>query len=260
MPEFGKNLWESIEETAARKQRAGQARFNGVKSDFESPREIYRRGCAAIGKSLSALGYQYLKSSQTLKRKSGIFAYEIRFQSSMHNIHGELVALWIHANVKSPSLEKWRVDQSIFKNSFVAGGQIGNLSKPYSWMEWNLASPDTFDEQITDAVSTIERLAFPYFAMFEDVPSLVDRLMLEEIPSFMPSQVIQFIMCFGTKEQAIKAATNMLRTLNGALEIYEPYLARLRADGLPHHQINGNGEVLAEATIRFGFPNLTELL
>ena len=260
MPEHGKDLPEVISDVAARKQRVAEVRFGGDAVSGEAPRDVYLAGCRAIADALAPDGFTYAKSSQAMTRKRGDFAFRISFQSSHHNIAGELVALWIHAVVSSPTLKKWakaHPNLSMDRWDRVAGGQIGNLAPRHSWMEWNLASPVDRDRQIADAIATIRRLALPYFALFEDVPSLVSRLTVEDIPSFNPDSVLDFLMGFGTPADALRAARRMLRRLPEAQQRYPAALAHFRDKGLPPHTTGHYGEVLAAATILFGFPDLT---
>ncbi len=260
MPEHGKDLPEVISDVAARKQRAAEVRFGRANVSGEAPRDVYLAGCRAIADALAPDGFTYAKSSQWLTRKRGEFAFRISFQSSHHNIAGELVALWIHAVVSSPTLKKWakaHPNLSMERWDRVAGGQIGNLAPRHSWMEWNLASPVDRDRQIADAIATIRRIALPYFALFEDVPSLVSRLAVEDIPSFNPDSVLDFLMGFGTPADALRAARRMLRSIPEAQQRYPAALARFRDKGLPPHTTGHYGEVLAAATILFGFPDLT---
>ena len=140
----------------------------------------------------------------------------------------------------------------------VAGGQIGNLVPRRSWMEWNLANPCERGEQIADAIATIKRIAYPFFAMFDDIRGLVRRLVNEDVPSFEPSSVLDFLMCFGSRSDALQAARSMIQRLPEARERYPAALARFRAGSLPPYLLTIHGEVLAAATIIYGFPDLAQ--
>ncbi len=260
MPEHGNGLPEILSEIADRKERAAEVRFGRANVSGEAPRDVYLAGCRSIADALAPDGFTYAKSSQTATRKHRDFAFRISFQSSHYNIAGELVALGIFAVVYSPTLKKWgkaHPNLTMERWDRVAGGQIGNLVARHSWMEWNLASPAGRDRQIADAIATIRRIALPYFALFEDVPSLVARLTVEDIPSFKPASALDFLMAFATPAAALRAARGMLRRLPEARQSYPAALARLRNDGPPSHTPTGHGEVLAAATVLFGFPDLT---
>jgi len=95
--------------------------------------------------------------------------------------------------------------------------------------------------------------------MFDDVPSLLARLVMGLIPAFEPASALDFLMCFGSRPDAAQAAAMLLRSLPEAEQRYRPALARFRAGGLPSHSITVHGEVLAAATVAFGFPDLTTL-
>jgi hypothetical protein len=262
MPEFGKDLPEVVSDVASRKKRVAEVRFAGAPASGESPRDVYAAGCRSIADALAAGGFTYAKSSQTLTRKSGDLAFQISFFSSHHNIAGELVVLEICAVVASPKMKRWgrsHPNLTMKRWDRIAGGQIGNLAPRHSWMEWNLASPDDRERQIADAVATIRRIAFPYFALFEDVPGLATRLTSEDIPSLSPASALDFLMCFGTHSDAVRAARGMLRRLPEAQKSYPAALARFRKRRIPSDEaLKDYGEELAAATVLFGFPDLTE--
>ncbi len=261
MPEHGKDLREVLADIAKRKKLAADVRFGRDSSSrsAEAPREVYVAGCQSIATALAADGYTYARSGFTLRRKSREFTFQIRFQSSQNNTPGELVLLWIFARVLSPTLKKWRTAHACLRrgSDHVAGGQIGNLVPNHSWMEWNLAIASERNEQIEDAVATIKRVGYPYFAMFDDTERLVDLLVRESPPSFDPASALDFLMCFASRSKALQAARRMLRELPGAKEKYSVELARFRRDGLPHPTLTAHGEVLAAATIIHGFPDLS---
>lgn len=51
----------------------------------------------SIGSYLEeAFGFEYSKSGQHARWRSGVFTFEIMFQSDQHNVAGERVGLWIH--------------------------------------------------------------------------------------------------------------------------------------------------------------------
>ncbi len=258
MPERRKDIRDVLSDTARRKRRVAEVRFGGAPTSGEVPRDVYVAACQAIATPLGADGYTYAKSGPKLSRKSQDFSFRLSFQSSHHNTPGELVVLWIHANVMSPTLKKWRTGHVCLRegSDFVAGGQIGNLLPRHSWMEWNLALPGDRDQQIADAIATIRRVAYPYFAMFDDIPRLVARLVVENVPSFDPASALDFLMCFASQSEALRAARRMLRQLPGAEERYPIALAQFRRDGLPPHMLSTHGDVLAAATITYDFPEL----
>ncbi len=258
MPEHGRNIWEVIRDTAQRKVRAAKARFQGSAPNVEAPRDIYSQSCAQIAEALMPDGYAYARSGQKLTRKTGDFSFQISFRSSRNNVSGELVALWIHANVVSKQLKKWRTEKPSLRNAsdFVAGGQIGNLLPHTSWMEWNLASRDTRDEQIADAVTTIRRIAHPYFAMFDHVARLASRLVTEDVPAFWEMDILDFLMCYSNPASAREAAVRLLKRYPDTLRDYPLALSRFQQQGLPKFALTKHAECLAAATIIFGFQDL----
>lgn len=253
MPEIGKNIFEVFTDTAARKLRAAQARFGDHVPSAEPPREVFLAGCQHIADALAPDGFKYARSGPKLTRKTSEFSFQIYFQSSHHNISGELVAVWIHANVHSKRLGAWRAAQphSPSSSDGVAGGQIGNLLPTASWMEWNLADPTHRAAALSDAIATIRRIALPYFAQFEDVPAFSERLICEDVPSMSMPLPIEFLLCFANRSTAEACLHRFLRTRPDILGQYHNDLATFRRDGLPSVVGTRYATALAYATIAY---------
>src|SRR5450631_2114966 len=102
------------------------------------------------------------------------FNYRVSFQSSHNNIPGKHVALWMHANVRSPRLKKWRGEQlKPYRNDgWVAGGMVHLLNRRHVMIEWKLANDETRSAVVEDAIQFIRTEVFPYFHRFSD-PSAV---------------------------------------------------------------------------------------
>lgn len=224
----------------------------------DTPREIYLAACQRIAGAFADDCYVFRKSGPVLSRKTDPFDFQIAFQSSHSNLRGKLVILWLNGLVTSPPLKKWRSTHPCLRkeSDYVAGGLIGNLDRLPSCMEWNLAIGGQRDQQITDAVESIRRIILPYFALFDDIPALIERLAGESIPSFPPACALDFVMCFGSKSEAQRVAENLIRRLPGAAERYPTALANFRRDGLPGSTLSNHGEVLAAATLTFGLSDL----
>lgn len=262
MPSSRKNFEQVVRDTAQRKTRVAEVRFNGTANSVEVPRAVYLAVCQQIADVLKSDGFSYGRSAQKLTRKTGDFAFQIFFQSSHHNISGELVVLWIHGQVLSPTLKKWRdLHQSLISDSDgLAGGQIGNLLHPASWMEWNLATPASRETEVVDAIGAIRRIAYPYFGMFDNIPHLIERLLLEDIPSFSPTGMLDFIMCFGTPTTARQAAINFLNRHPASRQDYHRALDQFRKDGLPKWYPSKHSEVIARASIIYPFADISDEL
>jgi hypothetical protein len=226
--------------------------------DHNVPRQVYLAGCQAIAEGLRADGFTYLKSSQKLRRKSRDFSFEVSFQSSHNNTAGELVILWIHAHVFSITLKTWRAEHAcLLKGSdFVAGGQIGNLLAQPGWLEWNLADPAGRSDQIGAAIDTIRRIAWPFFALFDDLPGLTRQLVDQGVPSFNTINALDFLMCFASPADARQASANMLARLPQAQAGYALALSSYRTQGLPAITPSAHADVLAMASIVYHFPDL----
>ncbi len=239
--------------TAAKKLRAGRARFVEAGRVGESSREVFIASCGKIAASLRADGFSYAQSGPRLARKIGDFTTRVSFHTSPLNVSGELVELWIQANVYSRRLALWRAAQPrpLRTDDAVTGGQLGNLLPQASWMEWNLAHHATREEQITDAVTTIRQIAFPFFAQFEDVSALCSRLVKSDLPSFEMPVPIEFLLCFAGRTEAEVCLHRFLQQHPDIQAEFRDELKRVRKSGLPEARHSGHAVVLAYATYAY---------
>ena len=257
----GKQFAEVARDTAHRKLRAAAAHSGRLPARGEAPRQVYLEACRAIADALAVDGFKYLRSRATLARKTSDFGFSIHFQSSHHNVAGELVIMWIHAGVTSPALKSWRSTHPCLMGAsdMVAGGQIGNLVRPESWMEWNMASEKQREAEVADAVAAIRELAYPYFAVFDDVAAVRARLIAEDVPSMWLSSALDFLMCFGSRDDALALARRVFLEKDDIQDRYRSSLAQYQTLGMPRHLLSAYGDVLAAATLVFGLPDLDTL-
>ena len=253
-----RSLLDMISEIGHRKRRAAQARFAGRPAGVEAPRDVYLCACGGIAAHFQEAGYKYAKSGQHCRRRCGDFIFQIGFQSSSHNVAGEHVGLSIYGTVFSPKIKKWRAKYAeLYPSDAVAGGQIGNLQSPHSWLAWDLADPSTRGATIADAVATIEQLALPYFAHFGDLGSLIPLLVEQSLPSMEIDHVIAFLMCFADKKTARLAAVKFLQRrpdlVANYLKAMEQFPSR-ETDRPP----SGYAQQLAFASIVLEFGNHAE--
>jgi len=257
----GKQFGEVVRDTAHRKLRAAAARFGRARARGETPRQVYLAACQAIADALANDGFEYARSRNALRRKTSDFGFHIHFQSSHHNVAGELVKMIIHAGVTSQALKTWRAAHPCLMSMSdgVAGGQIGNLVKPESWMEWNLASVKERKDEIADAVTAIRELAYPYFARFSDVGAVRARLVAEDVPSMWLASALDFLMCFGSRDEVLALARRVFLEKEQIRERYRTSLAQYQTLGVPPYLLAAHGDVLAAATLVFGLPDLETL-
>ncbi len=240
----------------------------GGQTTREPPRDVFLGACATIAARFAAEGFRYAKSRQRFSRVAGDFVYGIWFQSSHYNSRGVHVALWIHAQVTSPRLKRWRAQHPSVGDvsDAVGGGQIGNLvptrsvlgltvSRP-DWLEWDLASPAHRSAQIDDAEAKIRQLALPLFAAFDDVPTLCNRLQRQEVPGIWDWALFDFLACFASVTAARNAAVRLLADYPAARRDYVRFLREWRQNGLPRHTPTGIGSIVAAASCCYGFGDL----
>ncbi|MDQ5938232.1 MAG: hypothetical protein QG574_5595 [Cyanobacteriota bacterium erpe_2018_sw_21hr_WHONDRS-SW48-000092_B_bin.40] len=175
--------------------------------EIESCRDVYLQSCASICEPFKADGFLYAKSGPKMSKKSGEFTFTVSFQSSRYNRPGVSVCIGIHAYVYSPAMKKWRSSNRSIggANTCLAGGQIGNLRKKQSWMEWDVASTELRGGKIQLAIEAVRNIVLPYFAAFEDVPAMCERLEREEVPSVGIEDRIDFLARFAST-QAVQNA------------------------------------------------------
>jgi len=258
MPDDQKSLREFVTDIAFRKQRAAETRFGRGPATVEAPREVYEESCRRIAEVLESDGYRYSKSSQHLTRSSGDFKFRVSFQSSRNNVADEFVALWIHGNVLSPTLKKWRREHQALRSDFdfVVGGQIGNLRKDTGWLEWNLADPNLRDQQLDSAIGQIREIIFPYFSLFEDIPTACRALIDDDFPASWVIDIVDFLQCFGSPGQARDGASSFLARHADLEGAYGRALDRFTAGGIPDRMLSVNAEALAAASIIYNFGDL----
>lgn len=256
-----RSLTELLADAAYRKSRDAQVQIAAPPPGPEAAREVYLAACTSIGMHLEeSFGFKYAKSGPRARRQSGDFTFHVSFQSSHYNIAGEHVALWIHSVVRSERIKAWREGQPhlrVHLSDYVAGGQVGNLQADHDWLEWELAKRRKREERIRDAIKTIENLALPYFARFEDVPALIAMLVKEDMPSMAIDVVIEFLMCFADQPTARLAAANFLANRPELHDEYKEYYARCSKDGGDSLRGKGYAGQLALASHAYRFGDLT---
>ena len=254
-----RSIRDIVSDTANRKHRAAESRVTGTPPGAELPRNVFSSACASIATVLEASGYKYSKSGPHLRKRSGEFTFQVSFQSSRNNVPGEHVCLWIHGTVFSRRIKKWReAHPNLHPSEYIAGGQIGNLQSDSAWLEWELADRRNRDEAINDAVSTIRQLAFPYFALFDDLPSLTSRLLIDDLPSMTIDCVIEFLMCFTNRQLARESATNFLKRHPDLIQSYRLDFQGYAERGLDSVYPSGYAKQLAFGSHAFEFGDLTK--
>jgi hypothetical protein len=242
-----------VADVAYRKQRAGAARFGHTTPVSQKPRDLFVAACAEISAPLTEIGFTFLKSGPAAKRKQPEFTHEILFQSSHNNVAGEYVAVWIHANVQSKRMKKWRADNPYggsVVHASIGGGQIGNLRVPTAWLEWNLAVGR--EKQIVSAVHTIKELALPFFSLFDDTDKLTSRLTNSDVPGIGVVSAVEFLLCFASRHEAQDALSSFFKRRPDLHSEYLQFVEKYSLTGVPVFSQMGYAKDLAKATVVFG--------
>ena len=226
---------------------------------MESPRQVFADACKSIASELASSGFRYAKSGPYATKKLGDFTFQVLFSSSFRNTAGALVKLWISGTVYSKRLERWREDYPLLHGADdVAGGQLGNLTDETVFNDWNLADANTRNAVIADANRLIADIAIPYFAQFDDVDAMIERVVVTDVPSFTIDKVLDFLMCFADAETARKAAQNFLDRRPDLASNYRRDFARFAERGLDWRTPSGYASQLALASHLFEFGDVTE--
>jgi len=241
-----------IRDTALRKQRAAEMRRSGAPAELPEPSAVFQDACAAIAQALQPDGFRYAKSGPHLTRKAGEFTHRISFQSSAHNVRGEYVALWIHANVLSKGLKTWRRRFEPQSNwDFVAGAQIGNLELEAGWSEWDVADPESRPAVIQDAVRAIRSIIMPFFARFTDRPRALNTLDDWPVPGLEIVPAIELALSYDDQPRAQSLLERFFVRHPDLRAEYHAKLEEYRHAGLPGHTGEGWAADLAKATIQY---------
>ena len=192
------------------------------------PREVFLASCDEIASAFASDSFVYARSRQQM-------------------------TLWLHGTVHSRKLLRWRKAQPNRSTAIdmVAGGQIGNLTEPATWLAWNLAPEPTRLETVRDALAAIRRLALPYFDLFNSARDVVERLQTRSIPAMWPFQSIEYVLCFGSRAQAERALQRYLREQPNITNTYLERLDEYRKTGLPRLVSGEVASELARATVMY---------
>ena len=196
-------------------------------------KEIYQNICYKIFKELEKDGFKYLKSGPTMKKISDDLTFQITFSSSHANIKGHYVALWAFGQVISKKYKDWarsRKYSSSNSKGIIITANLGNLTYPTDWLEWNLA--DKNDNKLAYEIATvIKKSAYPIFKIFENKQSIINALTNQSFPILSPEKMIEYVYYLEGKETA--------------KNLFDKYLVDFKVDNLEmqkhisEYQLNG---------------------
>lgn len=235
-----------------------QSIVDGCHLLMETTRSIFLDACEAIASPLVAKGFRYAKSGPRCSKRFGDFEAQIIFGSSVHNVMGSTVKLWISGIVHSKRLELWRANFPLLHGGdHVAGGNIGNLTVPNEFRDWNLSDRGERAAVIANANRLMDEVVLPYFLQFEDLSGMISRVASCDVPSFRIDSVIDFLMCYAGAPTARQAAVNFLARRPNLVSDYQRDFGRYAEHGLGLRRLSGNAGSLALASHLFGFGDLT---
>jgi hypothetical protein len=234
-----RKLFQQIEDvftdTAARKAAAAKARATGSPGTTDASRAVYLNACRQIAEAFAGDGYKFAKSGPHFTKRTGPFHYHVAFQSSHHNIPGQHVVLWMHADVLSPKLGDWRRQQPHphRNNDWVAGGMVHLLNRRHAMIEWELADASRREATIEDAINFVRTEIFPYFHKFSDPSALIEELCTRDVNAFGLASSVEFALCFGSREQANRILGRIVAQRQDLRDQIEQSTQTFRRDGFP---------------------------
>ena len=170
---------------------------------------------------------------------------------------GEHVCLRLAARADSPRLKTWRAnfDAPGRTDGWIAGGLSNTFTDEAVPVEWDLADPATRERTCADVVSYVREHFIPWFALFDGVAGLIDRLGRERLPAFSGTQLsssVEFAMCFGDAEKATDVYHQLIRDHDVDRSKVEARIARFRRDGIPDHFAGAYVDQIARLAITHG--------
>ena len=239
------NLSDIIKNTASRKTNAARNRNSGSSDIVEKPREVYLRFCEQIGNYYSDKGFKYLKSGPVLKKQSADkeWTLNIGFWSDYNNVGGEYVRLSFGNYIESSTLKKWTKSQSIFAH--VPNGNVGGIStakyvdpNANSALLWNLAQESEREIAFNEVTSLINNVVIPDFERFKNPKDLLSGYSNSKEWTSIETPM-KYLLCFGTKEMAIIAGRQFLKSRPNLVDSYKIELEKLNKIPPPTYYVGG---------------------
>ncbi len=240
------SVGEMIADIAQQKHAAAIARGRPDAS-AERPADVAAQCLSVVAASLSPDGYASRVRGRRLVKKRGDFTYEISFQLDRNNHAGGRVAVWPHAAIGSLKLQRWLNENGTpwgrlpsYSSAF-AGGQIGHLRLPRTWMEWDFADRATRASSLHDLITAIRQIVLPFFAMFKD-PDAAIRI-FEATELLAPTWAIEYAQAHRGRDAANRVIRSVLAK---DPRMIEPFLAAVdlyRKEGIPQAR---NGQMASD--------------
>jgi hypothetical protein len=239
-----------MKDIAGQKRRAAVAR-RSFDPSAERPPDVATKVFAEIGADLSRDGYIARAKGRRLFKRDGDTIYEVSFQSDRNNVAGERVAVWTHTSVGSFKLRQWRRQNGMpwggLPHTGFAGGQIGNLTEPKSWMEWDFADAERRAATTIDLIAAIREIAFPFFARFENAAAALEALVTDE--GLAPTWAIEFGQAHFGREGAERVGRAILARQPTMRGPFRAAVDGYRRKGLPPFHPAGAAESLAAIAV-----------
>lgn len=244
-----KDLWATYDRIAPRIDKAYRE-WVQTSGRIASPAERFQSICFESAMSIKDLGYRYAKSGPHVTRTKNGLSFKIGFFESQGFQQIDLVL-----EVQSRELKAWRKAKGVpHISSTVMVGRLDFLLEGKRLQG--------FDANKSDALvlveTTVRTQVEPFFHLFHQPERAVMEAMSLKIPGWAPIPRIEFILCFGTHEQARQTAIKWLQQNIGIYYAYASHFQSYRGGGLVPYSGGGYAKELAHASHVFDFGDLSK--
>jgi len=196
-----KDNWENYQILAPYVERA-YAAWKSSSPSLLNPADRFFTVCDELGDKLKALGYKYAKSGPHVSRRKDGFAFKIEFMEERDYAFLNLII-----NVRSRKLKEWKEEAGVpnLNDSVIFGGVSQILLHDNPDVGWSLEQGEG------EILTIIEERIHPFFERFSDVRSLIPDVIAMRYPKWEIMGILEFLLCFGSHEDAWNAAIHFLR-------------------------------------------------
>jgi hypothetical protein len=268
---FVDDLFKAIEQVAARKRRAAQARALGVDPALEKAQDVVAAVAATIAGRFKADGFKYARSGRRrLTRTIGDWTQEIHLDGGGANSPGRTIHLKIFAFVRNAAFKRWQKKKpsALFHPGHLPG-DVAVLSERVmpGWprAQWKLTAPRNRPAAVDAAERHIREKILPALAIFTGRDALRAQLTRDTRHDELNRLVrldltIDLLMCCFDIDSAARAVDTFVaaHASEGFATRLAFAFAKARAGHVPENL--ANAEIIAVAVTRYELPVTHPLL
>ncbi|MCW5824576.1 MAG: hypothetical protein KIT34_17385 [Cyanobacteria bacterium TGS_CYA1] len=203
--------------------------FKNKVSDFdhEEPDKIFRHSCSLLGAALKEkANFKYIAKNTSCEKLDEEITFRFTFQSKPKiNKKNEMVYFSPYFWITSKGMNIWGEKHQVPWNSDqIIAGQLGSMSQPETWLEWNLVDPSQRPFLLENIFEHIEKKALPLVQIFSNPKAAVEKLLYEDIFPMEINNIINFVHYFSDENSARVVAQNYLRRHSHLIRNYQEKL------------------------------------